>query len=177
MSFTRVRATLVVAFLVTVAIVAVVVTVVRDSQAGATARRDCPPGVPLVDLRLPDQASQVTLRVLNGTGTAGLGERVTTDFRDRGFRMQPTAASRNKYAGIAVVRYGPRTVGAAQWIRAFFLGEAEPQYSASRTSDVIDVVIGRQYRQLATKTEVNQSLAQLSVPSPPPGTCAAPTNR
>lgn len=155
------------------AIIVVAVAVVRDTQAGAAAGQQCPPDAPRVSLTLPDEASQVKLRVLNGTRTAGLADQVTQDFKNRGFVMQKAGENKNKLAKIAVVRYGPKTVGAAHWIRAFFLGEAEPQYNPARTSDVIDIVIGAQYRQLATRTEVNQSLAQLSEPTLPPGTCAA----
>ncbi|MBB4692658.1 LytR C-terminal domain-containing protein [Paractinoplanes abujensis] len=173
MSFTRVRALVVLVALAVAAIIVVVVAVARDTQADAAAGQDCPPGAPRVSLTLPDEAAQVKLRVLNGTKTAGTADQVTEDFKNRGFVMQKPARSKNKLATIAVVRYGPKTVGAAHWIRAFFLGEAEPQYSATRTTDVIDIVIGEQYRQLATRTEVNQSLAQLSEPELPPGSCAA----
>jgi hypothetical protein len=37
----------------------------------------------------------------------------------------------------------------------------------------VDVVIGNQFRQLATETEVRQSIAALGNPEPPPGTCRA----
>ncbi|MBM2618654.1 LytR C-terminal domain-containing protein [Actinoplanes sp. LDG1-06] len=168
------RALFVVGFLVVAAIVVTVVAVVRDTQANAAVGQECPAGAPRVSLTLPDEAAQVKLRVLNGTRTPGVAEKVTEEFKNRGFVMQKPGDNRNKLAGIAVVRYGPKTVGAAQWIRAYFLGEAEPQYSSSRTSDVIDIVIGNSYRQLATYTEVNQSLAQLSEPTLPPGTCEAP---
>ncbi|MBB4692679.1 LytR C-terminal domain-containing protein [Paractinoplanes abujensis] len=167
------RSLVVVGFLLVVAIVVVVIAVVRDTQANAAAGQDCPPGAPRVSLDLPADASQVKLRVLNGTTTPGLAERVTEDFKNRGFVMSKPAASKGKLKDVAVVRYGPKTVGAAQWIRAYFLDEAEPQYSATRSSDVIDIIIGPKYRQLATYTEVNQALAQLSVPKLPPGACEA----
>lgn len=177
MTFTRVRAFFVLGVLALAAVIVVVVAVVRDTQAGATAGPQCPPGAPQVSLTLPDEAAQVKLRVLNGTRTPGLADQVTQDFKNRGFVMQKAGENKNKLAEIAVVRYGPKTVGAAHWIRAFFLGEAEPQYNPARTNDVIDIVIGAQYRQLATRTEVNQSLAQLSEPKLPPGACAAPLTR
>ena len=155
------------------AIVVVVVVLARDSQADTAAGRQCPPGATRVDLALPSEAAEVKIRVFNGSKTAGAAAQASQDFRYRGFRMQPPAESRSKLAAVAVVRYGPKTVGAAQWIRAHFLGEAQPQFSLTRTSDVIDVVIGDRYRQLATRTDVNQSLAQLGEPELPPGTCAA----
>ncbi|MBL7252836.1 LytR C-terminal domain-containing protein [Paractinoplanes lichenicola] len=173
MSFTRVRAFFVLGVLVLAAIIVVVVAIARDTQAGAAAAQECPAGAPRVTLTLPDEAGQVKLRVLNGTKTPGLADQVTQEFKNRGFVMQKAGENNKKLAKIAVVRYGPKTVGAAHWIRAFFLGQAEPQYNPKRTSDVIDIVVGAEYRQLATRTEVNQSLAQLSEPQLPPGSCLA----
>ena len=174
MSFVRLRALLVVGLLATAAIVVMVVAVVRDSQRHAAAAGRCPAGATPVNLVLPDHADQVKLRVLNGTRTAGLAERTSAEFKNRGFRTQKPAASSRKFAEVAIIRYGPQTVGAAQWVRAYFLGEAQPQYEATRTTDVIDIVVGDRYRQLATETEVSQSLAQLGEPTLPPGTCPAP---
>jgi len=166
-----VRAYVVIGVLVVAAAVAVVVALVRDSQGDSAA--GCPEGAPVADITLPSEARQVKLRVLNGTRTTGLADRVSEEFKNRGFRVQEPKDSKTKVKGIAVIQYGPKSVGAAQWIRAFFLGEAEPVYSATRTTEVIDIVIGGQYRQLATETEVNQSLAQLSAPELPPGACEA----
>ncbi len=171
------RAVSAITLLAVMAIVVVVVTLVRDSQAGTVAGQTCPPDVTRVNLTLPGDAAQVKLRILNGSRTAGAADRVSEELKNRGFQMQPPAESRSKVATVAVVRYGPKTVGAAQWIRAHFLDEAEPQFSAARTTDVIDIVIGDRYRELATRTEVHQSLAQLGGPDLPPGTCADPTTR
>ena len=100
-----------------------------------------------------------------------LGER-----EDAGTIAAAKAWQAKKFDEIAIVRYGPATVGAAQWIRAHFLGEAEPQYTATRTSDVIEIVIGARYRQLATTTEVNQSLVEIGEPTLPPGACLKPVD-
>ncbi|WP_436532488.1 LytR C-terminal domain-containing protein [Actinoplanes sp. HUAS TT8] len=173
MGFTRLRAYLVIGVLALAATVVVVVALVKDTQGGPEAG-GCPAGVTMVNLTLPKEADQVKLRVLNGTKSAGLADQVSAEFKDRGFVTQPTKDSKTKVKNVAVIQYGPKTVGAAQWIRAYFLGEAEPDYSEARTSDVIDIVIGAKFRSLATFTEVNQSMAQIGTPSAPPGTCAAP---
>ncbi|GIE85807.1 LytR C-terminal domain-containing protein [Actinoplanes regularis] len=175
MSFTRVRALCTLGLVLVAAVVVVVVALVRDSQADAATGNGCPQGTTMVNLDLPAQASEVKLRVFNGTRTPGLADRVSKDFKDRGFQVQPPGKGKYKSAATAIVRFGPKTVGAAQWIRAHFLGEAEPQFAATQTTDVIDIIVGDQYRQLATRTEVNQSMAQLGSPDLPPGTCAAPT--
>jgi hypothetical protein len=172
MGFTRLRAYLVFGVLAVAAIVVVGIAVLRDSQGGTTAGSDCPAGTTPANLTLPKEAGQVKLRVLNGTKTPGLAETVSNEFKDRGFVMQTAKDNKTKVSQVAVIQYGPKTVGAAQWIRAYFLGEAKPEFSAARTTDVIDVVIGSKFQNLATFTEVNQSMAQIGVPSAPPGTCA-----
>ncbi len=172
MGFTRLRAYLVFGVLIVAATVAVVFALAKDTQGGAAAG-GCPAGVTAVNLTLPKEADQVKLRVLNGTRTPGLADQVSSEFKDRGFVMQATKDSKKKVTGVALIQYGPKAVGAAQWIRAYFLGEATPEYTPTRTTDVIDVVIGAKFQSLATFTEVNQSMAQIGVPSAPPGTCAA----
>ncbi|MEV6304199.1 LytR C-terminal domain-containing protein [Actinoplanes sp. NPDC051861] len=172
MTYARMRAYLIVGVLVLAAAITVIISVVNDTQSDA-ATGDCPAGTPRANLTLPAEAAQVKLRVLNGTRRAGMAEQVSEDFKNRGFAVQPAAKSKNKNKDIAIIQYGPKSVGAAQWIKAFFLGEATPEFSAERTTDVIDIVIGDRYQQLATDIEVKQSLAQLSAPELPPGTCAA----
>ncbi|GLY94812.1 LytR C-terminal domain-containing protein [Actinoplanes sp. NBRC 103695] len=174
MSFARVRAFVVLGVLAVAAIVFVVVALVRDTQGGASADGGCPEGAPLATITLPDDTDEVKVRVLNGTKTSGLADRVSDDFKNRGFQVQPPKESRTKFSRIAIIQYGPKAVGNAQLIKAYFLGKARAEYSAKRTTDVIDIVIGDQYRQLATSTEVNQSLVELSEPKLPPGACLAP---
>jgi hypothetical protein len=166
----RRRAVLAVAVLAVLAIAALIVALVMDSQANG--ETGCSPGATRANLAIPDNASEVKLRVLNGTGAAGTADQVGPEFRNRGFAVQPSAASKSRFSGVAIIKYGPGTVGAAYWIQAYFIGQAQPEYSAAHTSDVIDVVIGTDYRQLATKTEVNQALALLDGPVLPPGACA-----
>jgi hypothetical protein len=174
MSFARVRAFVVIGVLAVAAIVFVVVALVRDTQGGASADGGCPEGAPMANITLPDDTDQVKIRVLNGTKTQGLADRVTDDFKNRGFVVGKPKESKTKFAKIAIIQYGPKSVGNAQLIKAYFLGNAKSEYSAKRTTDVIDIVIGEQYRQLATSTEVNQSLVELSEPTLPPGACLAP---
>ena len=109
--------------------------------------------------------------------TAGLAEKVSTDFKNRGFSMQKPGESKSKYDGIAIIRYGPKAVGDAQLIKAFFLGEAKPEYNAKRADDIVEIIVGADYAQLATSTEVNQSLVELGEPELPPGACAAPADK
>jgi hypothetical protein len=171
MSFARVRALVVVGVLAVAAIIFVITALVRDSQGGTVTGEDCPAGAPRADVTLPDDPAEVTVKVYNGTNTAGLAESVTNEFKNRRFTVQKPAESKTKYKGVAEIRYGPDAVGKAQLLRAYFLAQSKMEYNAKRKGAVIDIVIGSQYRQLATTTEVNQSLVEVGEPTLPPGAC------
>ena len=174
MSFARVRALVVIGVLAVAAVVFVVVALVQDSQGDASADGGCPDGAPVADITLPDDPDEVKVKVYNATSTAGLGEKVTTDFKNRGFVMQKPGESKSKFDRIAIIRYGPKTVADAQLLKAYFLGKAKPEYNAKRTDDIVEIVVGSSFQQLATSTEVNQSLVELGEPELPPGACPAP---
>ncbi|MFI5493866.1 LytR C-terminal domain-containing protein [Actinoplanes sp. NPDC051859] len=175
MSFTRVRAFFLVGFLAVAALVVVIVAVIRDTQGAAVAGADCPAGAPVASLRVPNGPQHVTVKIFNGTATQGLAEGVSGDFANRRFQVQKPAENKKRFDGVAVLRFGPEAVGAAQLVQAYFLNKAEPVYDAERKGAVVDVVIGKGYQQLGTLTEVNQSIGYLGEPTPPPGSCRAAT--
>ncbi len=177
MSFARVRALVVIGVLAVAAVVFVVVALVRDTQSDAVAGDGCAEGAPRANLTLPDDPDEVKVRVLNGTKEAGKAEKVTNDFKNRGFVMQKPGESKGKFERIAIIRYGPKAVGDAQLLKAYFLGTAKPEYNAKRNDDIVDIVVGAGFQQLATSTEVNQSLVELGEPVVPPGACAAPEEK
>jgi hypothetical protein len=177
MSFARVRALVVVGVLAVAAVVFVIVALVRDTQRNAVAGDTCPAGAPLADITLPDDPDQVTVKVLNGTKTPGLAESVTNDFKNRRFKVQAPGQDKKQVKDVAVVRYGPAAVGSAQLLEAYFLGQATPEYNPKRKGAVVDIVVGSRFQQLATSTEVNQSLVELGEPLVPPGACAAPAKK
>jgi len=173
MSFARVRALIVVGVLAAAAVVFVVVALVRDTQGDAVAS-GCADGSVMANVTLPEDPDEVTVRVYNGTNSAGLADSVTSEFKNRGFRTQKPAVNKKKVDDVAVMRYGPEAVGSAWLLRAYFLNQAKPQYDPKRKGGTVDVVLGSRFAQLATTTEVNQSLISLGEPELPPGACAAP---
>jgi hypothetical protein len=176
MSFARVRALVVVGVLFVAAAIFVIMALVRDSQSDPRAAAGCPKNATLVNTRLPDENKDVKLKIFNGTAQPGLAEKVGEDFSHRGFTVDKKKENSPKaISSIAVLRYGPKAVGDAWLLQAYFLDEADLQFDAKRQNDVVDIVIGKKYQQLATETEVKQSLTQLGNPSPPAGTCAADT--
>jgi hypothetical protein len=176
MSFARVRALVIVGVLALTAVVVVIVALVKDDQ-NAPVGGGCPAGAPMADMELPNDAADVTVKVYNGTQTPGLAESVTSDFKDRRFVVQKPAENKTRYKGVADIRYGPDGVGKAQLVRAYLLNQGHMDYSAKYKGATIDIVIGSQFRQLATPTEVNQSLVEVGEPTLPPGACAKPVKK
>jgi hypothetical protein len=177
MSFARVRALVVVGVLAVAAVVFVVVALVRDTQGDAVAGGGCPDGSVMANVTLPDDPEQVTVKVYNGTKTPGLADNVTNEFKNRRFKTVKPAENKKKVDDVAVMRYGPEAVGSAWLLRAYFLNQADVQYDAKRKGAVVDVVIGSGFQQLATTTEVNQSLVELGEPEVPLGACVAPAKK
>ena len=177
MSFARVRALVVVGVLAVAAVIFVITALVRDSQGGTTPGKGCPEGAPMADVTLPDDPADVTVKIFNGTTTAGLADSVTNEFKNRRFQTQKPSESKTKYKGVAEIKYGPDAVGKAQLLRAYFLAQSKMTYNAKRKGAVIDIVIGNQFRQLATTTEVNQSLVEVGEPTLPPGSCLKPVKK
>ncbi len=174
MTFARVRALIFVAVLFVTAGVVVLMAVNRDTQTRARANLECPPGLVPANIAPPEREN-VKLNVFNGTKTRGLAEKIGGEFKNRGFDVKKTgtAAGNKTYDEVAIIRYGPRAVGAAWLLRAhFLLVEEDPmEFDLKREDDVVDVIVGTRFQQLATTTEVNQSIAALGPPLLPPGTC------
>ncbi|WP_186832249.1 LytR C-terminal domain-containing protein [Micromonospora endolithica] len=167
------RALVVVGLLAALALVFVVVALVRDTQRDAGAAGGCPEGWPLADVALRE-SKDVKLNVLNGTDQPGLAGKIADDFRNRKFQVKKTGDQKNKIDDVALLRYGPKGVGSAHLLRAYFLDDAKYEYDPKRKDDTVDVVLGGSFQQLATTTEVNQSLGDLGSPIAPPGSCPAP---
>lgn len=179
MNVARIRALAAVSALVIATLFLVYYTVHRDSQTHASYAVGCPAGtIAIVTSPLPN-TNTITLKVWNGSNRPGLAEQVAGDFRQRGFVVQPVGKSDNKpvTSEVASISYGPQTVGAAWVVRAYFLmtdaaSDANMHFDLKRTTKVIDVVLGKGFRQLGAPTEVNQAIAALGTPNAPPGTCA-----
>ncbi|MEV4464492.1 LytR C-terminal domain-containing protein [Micromonospora echinofusca] len=164
------RALVVVGLLAVLALVFVVVALIRDTQSSAGLAGGCPEGWPLADVTLRE-SKDVKINVYNATDEPGRAGTVADDFRNRKFQVKKVGNEKKQIDDIAVLRYGPKGVGSAHLLRAYFLDNAEYDYDAKRTDDVVDVVLGSGFQQLATTTEVNQSLGDLGAPVAPAGSC------
>lgn len=176
MSFARIRALALVTALVVAALVVTVVALTKGSKTQAEAPKTCPSGYALANMKLPNDNRQINVNVYNATDRIGLAGTVKLDFEYRRFHVVKTGNNPlgKPVPGVAVLRFGPKAVGAAYVVDAYFLNNAVHEYDANRTDDAVDVVLGGDFRQLATQTEVNQAftvLAGRGGPSLPPKAC------
>jgi predicted dinucleotide-binding enzyme len=176
MTFARVRALIVVAVLFVTAGVVIIMAIERDSQTSASAQNTCGDGLIPAKIKMPDQSADVVINVINGTSNVGLAQQVAGEFSNRGFKIHQTttAPDAERTDEIAIIKYGPEAVGRAWLVSAYFLvDEAELRYDSKHQGNEVDVVIGSAFQQLATTTEVNQSIAAMGKPRLPEGTCEA----
>jgi hypothetical protein len=174
MQMARIRAIALVSTLAIIGITLAVITLNRDTQAKAPVVESCAAGYVPVKNKLPDSESEVKINVYNATTTVDLARNVAADFTNRKFKVEKTGNEKKAQPEIvAQLRYGPKAVGAAQLLRAYFLNATEEDgFDIKRENDTIDVIIGGQFKQLATPTEMRQAVAALGNPDLPPGTCA-----
>ncbi|HKD99310.1 MAG TPA: LytR C-terminal domain-containing protein [Micromonosporaceae bacterium] len=179
MNAARIRAFVIVGLIMVGALVTAFVTIGKDSQTRAHYTSDCPTGsIPVHVSSLPP-VNEINLKIWNASEHAGLAEQVADDFRHRGFNVAKVGTHDNKptFNGVANIYYGPSTIAGAWVVRSYLLLTGDGTSSAmhfdiKRTSNVIDVVLGKGFRQLGAKTEVNSAIAALGTPNPPPGTCS-----
>jgi hypothetical protein len=175
MTFPRVRAMIFVAVLFVTAGVVVLTAVNRDTQIQPP-EDPCGPGQLRVNVDVVDE-EHVTLNVYNGTQTPGLAEQISAQFRNRGFAantMEGVPEGGGPYELPGYLVFGPDGVGAAWLVSAYFLPrQYDEHFVPERVGPEVDVILGTEFQQLSTSTEVNQRIADLGRPQPPEGTCAA----
>jgi hypothetical protein len=175
MTFPRVRAMIFVAVLFVTAGVVVLTAINKDTQATPQAVNSCEPGQVRVNVEVVAE-EEVTVNLYNGTVRVGLAEQIGSELSNRGFHVakMETVPAGQEFGGIGKITFGPDGVGAAWLVKAYFLNNAlEEIFVAERTGSDVDLVLGAEFQQLATSTEVNQRIAALGKPKPPRGTCAA----
>jgi LytR cell envelope-related transcriptional attenuator len=178
MTIAKVRALIFVAVLFVTAGIVVIMAIGRDTQTRQTHAAGCAAGEVPAHNDMPER-NTVTLNVYNGTSLVGLAQDVGSQFKTRGFNIgkmdtAPAKADGKPYDNIATIVFGPEAVGAAFLVSAYFLvDDATMQFDIKRKGAEVDVVLGTRFQQLATTTEVNQSIAVIGKPPLQPGTCEA----
>jgi hypothetical protein len=175
----RIRSLAIVGVLLIAAAVLTKVAISDDKQSHTSYANSCPAGlVPIVTDPLPDY-DQINLTVFNGSQVPGAAQNLADELSHRGFKVAKVDSKKNvskTTPDIADLYYGPNTVAAAWVVRAEFLlsdptSNQGMYFDIHNKSDSVKVVIGRAFKELGAKTEVNQAIAALKTPTPPPGTC------
>ncbi|MGC9666518.1 LytR C-terminal domain-containing protein [Planosporangium sp. 12N6] len=173
MTIARIRALVVVGVLFVAALVLVTVSIVKDKQTGAPGST-CAKDAVRVDTHLAD-AENIQLNVYNATDKVGLAREIAMELKQRKFKVDPEKANNDPLnkpvEGVAVLRYGPKMVGAAWVVRSYFLNEAVGEFDPSRQDETIDVVLGPSFKKLATETEQRLALASVGRAELPKGSC------
>ncbi len=175
MVVSRVRAFAVVGVLIVAALIVASMAIARDRQPHNIALGDCRRGDVPVNAKLPASARDVRVNILDTSGRDGAAG-VAHDFRNRRFDVVATG-DENPADGGVVIRYGPKALGGAWWVRAYFLDRAVARFDPTRTDDVVDVLVGPEPTTMGTEIEAKQALAQMGGPKLPTGTCDARTLR
>jgi LytR cell envelope-related transcriptional attenuator len=101
----------------------------------------------------------ITLRVYNATDTAGLATTVANSLKQRGFTVGEVAndTSGRQVSGVGELRHGSLGKNNADYVRLFIPNIGD--YPDTRADDTVDVVIGPDFKTLASADEVAKALA------------------
>ncbi len=123
----------------------------QAQAAACTTAAEAPPSL---------DPTTVELRVLNATDTAGLAQTVAASFQARGFVVteiaNDTSSRRAEVVGVGELRFGARGAQTANYVALFVPGVTD--YPDTRTTAVVDVVIGPEFADLAPAEQVAAAL-------------------
>jgi hypothetical protein len=102
--------------------------------------------------------SALTVRVLNATDQQGLAQTVAKDLQARGFAVSEFGndSTGRKISGVGEIRHGPRGREAAAYLKVYLPGAAD--YLDTRATSSVDLVLGPEFKQLATSDQVAATL-------------------
>lgn len=109
---------------------------------------------------------KVHLRVLNSTDQQGLAQEVADELKARGFVVDEVGndSTGRKVSGVGEIRHGPRGTSTAAYVRLYLPGAGD--YTDTRATSQVDVVIGPGFDKLATAEEVAAGLSPGAQRSP-----------
>ncbi len=123
--------------------------IAQDDAAACSTAAAAPPSL---------DPTTVEVRVLNATDTAGLAQTVATTLQSRGFVVTEIAndPTGREVAGVGELRFGPRGASTADYVGLYLPGATD--YPDTRTTAVVDVVIGPEFADLAGQEQVDAAL-------------------
>lgn len=130
----------------------------------STAATACPPP-PEATAALPEE---VSVRVLNATGTRGLAARVSQDLTARGYSVVETGNAppdKRGFPDSAQIHHGPEGLAEAQSVQVQIPGSV--LVADDRADGTVDVLIGDGFAELAPAEEAAAALQPSAAASPP----------
>ncbi len=123
--------------------------IAQNNAAACSTAADAPPSL---------DPTTVQVRVLNATDTAGLAQTVATTLQSRGFVVTEIAndSSGREVAGVGELRFGPRGASTADYVQLYLPGATD--YPDTRTTAVVDVVVGPEFTDLVAQDQVAAAL-------------------
>jgi hypothetical protein len=106
------------------------------------------------------EPSSVTINVLNASSLAGKATEVATTLQSRGFPLGRTDNDRSgtPVTGVGEVRYGPAGRQLAKFVALYLPGAVLNE--DTRADTTVDLVIGPDFKGLASQDDVTSKLAQ-----------------
>jgi hypothetical protein len=123
----------------------------QAQAAACTSAAEAPPSL---------DPTTVTLRVFNATPTAGLANTVAEALQGRGFTVSEVGNDPSpdlEVTGVGELRYGRPGAETAEFVRVFVAGIGDRP--DTRSTGIVDVVVGPDFQQLTTPEEVATALA------------------
>jgi hypothetical protein len=137
----------------------------------------CPTPSAVKPVLVLPRTQEVRLRLLNGTARNGLAGLVAGQLAGRGFVVLSQGNSAAAVGGASQVRYGAGAGVAARLLSFHVLGSVVVRDAAS-PSGVVTVVLGSDFRRLATPAEVAAAVQGATAPAAtarPTGPTPSPT--
>lgn len=107
------------------------------------------------------KTGDITLNVYNATDRTGLAATVKGQLAGRGFKVGVigNVTDSGPVTGIGEVRYGPSGIGGALLAQGNIVGITPVM--DSRDSSTVDIVLGPEFKRLATATEMTTAVKHL----------------
>lgn len=121
-----------------------------DQAAACSSAAKAPPSL---------SPASLSIRVLNATDQQGLAQSVAAELQQRGFKVAEVGndSSGRQVTGVGEIRHGPRGKDAAAYLAVFDPGAKD--YLDTRATASVDLVIGPDFKQLASQQEAEARLS------------------
>jgi hypothetical protein len=137
------------------------------TKAGCPAKASPSPGA-----RALPEPGRITVNVFNATTRSGLAKQTAEELKKRGFRIGDVGNAPEQYdkkvKGTGVLLGPTGSLNTSLPVLSAQLPTAERRAEAARKGGAVDLIIGDDFKALATKADADKALAKLTEPQPAP---------